>query len=273
MAGSELDPSASPLAFFGSELRRLRVAKNVTQEELGKACRVTKQQISMIENAKRTPHIDFTQMAEEFLGLDGELMRPLGLVHRTGPIWFREWPKIEANAHNLRTWQPLVVPGLLQTRPYARAILRGEPVVSDDLVDETADSRIARQVIFDRTDPPMYVAVMDESVLTRPIGGNAVMREQIEHLIKMADHPSITIQLVRTASVPTVGLLGGFVIAQQTHGSDVVYLDSAADGEVNDREERVRRVSVRFDTIRSFARPVDETTPELRKKLEMYQDE
>lgn len=274
MAGSDLDPAASPLALFGAELRRLREQKGVTQEQIAEFCHVSKSLVSQIENAKRNPSWELTEEVEKFLGLKGqELTRLLPLVLKSGPTWFREWPKIEANAHNLRTWQPLVVPGLLQTRDYARAILRGEPVVSDKTVDEAADARIARQAVFDRADPPMYAALIDESVLMRPIGGSSVMREQIEHLVKMLDHPSVMIQLVTMASVPSVGLLGGFVIAQQSQGPDTVYLDNAADGEVTDREDRVRRVSVRFDTIRSYARPVVETAAELRKKMEMYQGE
>jgi hypothetical protein len=127
--------------------------------------------------------------------------------------------------------------------------------------------------VFDRPEPPLYGAVIDEAVLSRPIGGAEVMREQLGHLIKLLDHPCITLQIVPMAAVPTVGLLGGFVIAHQSQGPDTVYLDNAADGEVTDREDRVRIVSLRFDAIRSYARPVNETAEAIRKKMEMYQGE
>ncbi|SET43894.1 helix-turn-helix domain-containing protein [Nonomuraea wenchangensis] len=274
MTGSVIDPAASPLALYGSELRRLREEKGITQEQLADFCHVSKSLVSQIENAKRNPSWKFTEDVEKRLGItDQSLARLLPLVLKSGPTWFREWPKIESNAHNLRTWQPLVVPGLLQTRAYARAVLRGEPSVGDATVDDATEARIARQTIFDRPEPPLYVAVIDESVLDRPIGGPSVMREQIERLIKVSDSPSITIQLVRMSSVPSVGLLGGFVIAHQSQGPDTVYLDNAADGEVTDREDRVRRVSLRFDVIRAYARPVDETMGALHRKLEEYQGE
>lgn len=272
MASSELDPGASPLAFFGSELRRLRDEQGITQEQIAAAIHVSKSLVSQIENAKRTPSRKFTEDVEEILKLNGELLRLWPLVTKAAnPTWFRQWPKIEGDAHNLRTWQPLVVPGLLQTREYARVILQGQPGVTEDQVEEALEARIARQTIFDRADPPMYSAIIDEGVLNRPIGGHEVMREQIEYLIKVLSHPCITVQLVPMGSVPTIGLLGGFVIAQVPHGPDAVYLDSAADGEVTDREITVRTVSVRYDSIRSFARPVTETEAALREKLVAYE--
>ncbi|MFD9941590.1 helix-turn-helix domain-containing protein [Nonomuraea sp. NPDC059023] len=274
MGAAELDPGASPLALFGAELRRLREEKGVTQEEVADYTHVSKSLVSQIENAKRTPQWDFTERVETLLDLKGEpLLRLLPLVIKTGPTWFRQWPKIEAAAHTLRTWQPLVIPGLLQTRNYARSILRGQPGITAERVDEGAEARVARQTVFERPEPPMYAAVIDEGVLSRPIGGAEVMCEQLGCLLKWLDHPCVTVQIVPMDAVPTIGLLGGFVIAEQPQGPDTVYLDSAADGEVTDREERVRTVSVRFDAIRSYARPVNETAGAIRKMMEMYQGE
>ncbi|MEU6720409.1 helix-turn-helix transcriptional regulator [Nonomuraea sp. NPDC046802] len=274
MAGSELDPGASPLALFGAELRRLREEKGITQEDIADYTHVSKSLVSQIENAKRTPQWTFTEQVEKLLNVQGEpLLRLMPLVVKSGPTWFRQWPKVEATAHSLRTWQPLVVPGLLQTRSYARAILRGQPGITDERVDEATEARLARQTVFDRPEPPIYAAVIDEGVLTRPIGGAQVMREQLTHLLKTLTHPCITLQIVPMDAVPTIGLLGGFVIAQQPQGPDTVYLDSAADGEVTDREDRVRTVNVRFDAIRSYARPVNETADAIRMKMEMFQGE
>ncbi|MEV4477330.1 helix-turn-helix transcriptional regulator [Nonomuraea sp. NPDC049504] len=274
MAGSELDPGASPLALFGAELRRLREERGITQEEIAAYTHVSKSLVSQIENAKRTPQWNFAEQVERLLDLHGEpLIRLMPLVVKSGPTWFRQWPRIEATAHSLRTWQPLVVPGLLQTRSYARAILSGQPGITDDRVEEATEARLARQTVFDRPEPPIYAAVIDEGVLTRPIGGATVMREQLGHLLKALDHPCITVQIVPMDAVPTIGLLGGFVIAQQPQGPDTVYLDSAADGEVTDREDRVRTVNVRFDAIRSYARPVNETAEAIREKMEMFHGE
>ncbi|MGA4990173.1 helix-turn-helix domain-containing protein [Nonomuraea bangladeshensis] len=269
---SELDPGASPLALFGAELRRLREEKGVTQEAIADYAHVSKSLVSQIENAKRTPQWDFTEQVEALLGLQGDLLRLLPLVLKTGPNWFRQWPKIEANAHNLRTWQPLVVPGLLQTGNYARAILRGQPGITDQRVEEIVEGRLARQLVFERPEPPLYAAVIDESVLTRPIGGAEVMHGQLEHLLTLMTHPCITLQVVPMEAVPTIGFLGGFVIAQQPNGPDVVYLDTAADGEMTDRADRVRRVSLRFDAIRSYARPVNETAEAVREKMVMHEN-
>ncbi|GAA1707234.1 hypothetical protein GCM10009734_07500 [Nonomuraea bangladeshensis] len=245
----------------------------MTQETIADYAHVSKSLVSQIENAKRTPQWDFTEQVETLLDLRGDLLRLLPLVLKTGPTWFRQWPKIEANAHSLRTWQPLVVPGLLQTSDYARAILRGQPGITDQQVEEAVEVRLSRQAVLDRPQPPMYAAIIDEAVLCRPIGGAKVMRKQLEHLLKLLAHPCITLQIVPMTSVPTIGLLGGFVLSQQVSGPDALYLDSADDGEVTDREDRIRRVSVRFDAIRSYARPVNETADAIREKMVMYENE
>ncbi|MBT2226650.1 DUF5753 domain-containing protein [Nonomuraea sp. NEAU-A123] len=219
-----------------------------------------------------TPSLEFTEGVERFLGLKGELIRLWPLVTKTAsPAWFREWPKIEGEACTLRTWQPLVIPGLLQTRGYARAVLQGQPGITEDQVNEALEARLARQVIFTRSAPPIYSAIIDEVVLSRPIGGPEVMKEQLEHLVKLLSHPCITLQVVPMAAVPTIGLLGGFVIASPLKGGDTIYLDSAADGEVTDREDKVRTVSVRYDAIRSWARPVNETEDAIREKMVTYE--
>ncbi|GAA3674630.1 helix-turn-helix transcriptional regulator [Nonomuraea antimicrobica] len=255
-------------------MRRLREEKGITQEEIADYAHVSKSLVSQIENAKRTPQWDFAEQVERLLDLKGEpLLRLMPLVVRSGPKWFRQWPKIEATAHSLRTWQPLVVPGLLQTRDYARAILRGQPGTTDERVEELTEARLARQTVFDRPEPPLYAAVIDEGILIRPIGGAQVMREQLDHLLEALAHPCVTVQIVPMDAVPTIGLLGGFVIAQQPQGPDTAYLDTAAGGEVTDREDRVRSVSIKFDAIRSYARPVNETAQVIRTKMEMYSSE
>lgn len=271
MAATELDPGASPLALYGAELRRLREERGKTQAQVAAAAHVSKSLVSQIEHANRTPTRVFTEAVEEFLGLNGELARLWPLVARTAsPTWFRSWPKIEGDAHTLETWQPLVVPGLLQTRAYARAILMGQPGITDEQVETALEARMTRQSIFNRPSPPMYTAVIDETVLDRPIGGPEVMSEQIDHLLKLLGHPTVTLQTVPADAVPTIGLLGGFVIARLPDGSSAVYLDSAADGEVTDRTTTVRTVNVRFNAIRSYARPVTETEPVLREKRDQY---
>lgn len=271
MSTNELDPTASPLAVFGAELRRCRLAAGLTQEQLAEKIQFSESLVGAVERARRVPSREFAELCESTLALDGDLLRLWPLVtNEASPKWFRQWPRIEAAAYMLRTWQPLVIPGLLQTPAYARTVLSGVPGVSQDQVEESTKARLQRQALFKRPDSPMYSALIDSGVLDRALGGAEVMREQLEHLLTMMAHPRITLQVVQSSMVPTIGLLGGFVIAELDGGPDTVYLDTAADGEVTDRTDRVRAVSVRYDAIRAWAHPLHVSEQVIREKMVAY---
>jgi transcriptional regulator with XRE-family HTH domain len=271
MSTSELNPAESPLALFGVELRRYRLKAGLTQEQLADQIQFSESLVGAVERAKRVPSRSFTELCEKALSLNGDLLRLWPLVtNEASPKWFRPWPKIEAEAHTLRTWQPLVVPGLLQTPAYARMVLSGVPGVSEAQIDESVEARLQRQTIFTRPNAPMYSALIDSGVLDRPLGGVEVMREQLEHLAAMMAHRRITLQIVQSSVVPTVGLLGGFVIAQLDNRPETVYLDTAADGEVTDRTDTVRTVTVRYDAIRAWADPIHVSEEVIRRKLVDY---
>ena len=107
--------------------------------------------------------------------------------------WFQEWADIEAQATVLRWYEPLVVPGLLQTEDYARAILSARPDGNLDDLDEQVAARLARQAILDRTGAPQLWCILDEGVLHRAIGGSKAMRSQLYRLAEVAEHPRTTI--------------------------------------------------------------------------------
>jgi len=112
----------------------------------------------------------------------------------------------------LRWYEPLVVPGLLQTEEYARAIPSARPDGNLDDLEEQVAARLARQAILDRTGAPQLWCILDEGVLHRAIGGSKVMRSQLYRLAEVAEHPKTTIQVIRSAGAHA-GLLGGFIIA------------------------------------------------------------
>ncbi|WP_433224651.1 helix-turn-helix domain-containing protein [Microtetraspora malaysiensis] len=265
----ELDPSASPLAFFGAELRKYRKGAGWSQEQLAERIRFSPSLVGFIERAQRPPSRDFVERCDETLRLNGELLRLWPLISREAtPQWFREWLDIEQEAHTLRTWQPLLVPGLLQTEDYARAVLQGEPGVTPEQVEKAVEARLERQTIFSRSNPPMFWVTLDEGVFLRPIGGRDVMRRQLERLAQAAENPRIAIQVVPLALGATTGLLGGFVIAQLSGTPDTVYLESAGNGQVTDRTEDVKAIHVRYDAIRAEAHPRHVSIELIRKAIQ-----
>ncbi|MQA85481.1 MAG: helix-turn-helix domain-containing protein [Streptosporangiales bacterium] len=156
MPPKNLDPSTSPLALFGAELRRLRERADLTQEQLGQRINYSDRLVGAVETATRKPRLDFARRADETLGAEGLLVRLWELVKgETFPTWFRVWPEeIEPHARMLRSWQPLIVDGLLQTEEYARELFKLHPGTTSERVEEQVTSRMDRQKILDRDEPP-----------------------------------------------------------------------------------------------------------------------
>ncbi|WP_214109189.1 helix-turn-helix domain-containing protein [Acrocarpospora catenulata] len=267
-APQELDPAESPRALLGSEIRKYRMASDMSQEQLAEKINFSAGMVSFVERATRIPSRQFVELCEKALGLNGELLRLWPLVSMTArPEWFQPWLEIEPDATVIRTWQPNVVPGLLQTEAYARAILSGRPRMADDQIEEAVVARLDRQLILDRVTPPMLWAVLDEGVLSRPIGGRDVMREQLEHLIKMSDNRSVTIQVSPMDSRATIGLEGGFMIAGRPGQPDTVYMEAATLGFVTIEAEKVAKVINLYDALRAEAFPARASIELIKEKL------
>ncbi|GAA3214238.1 helix-turn-helix domain-containing protein [Nonomuraea helvata] len=252
---SDLYPSDSPTALFGFELRRHRKARGWSQAQLSKNVPYSVGTISMIETAQRSPSEQFARYCDEALEAEGALMRLWPMVSRTAaPMWFRPWLDVEAAAEAIRTWEPLMVPGLFQTEDYARAILSGEPGAGPEQIEEQVTARMERQSILRRATPPMLWVVLDEGILHRPIGNTAVMSAQLDQLIELALAPRITLQILPFNAYSTPGLLGGFAIAQTQGAPDTAYIESAGIlGRVTERPEDVRALTFRYEGIRAEA--------------------
>jgi transcriptional regulator with XRE-family HTH domain len=263
MALRDPEAGASPLALFGAELRHYRTAAGLSQEQLGERIGYSAALVGAVETARRMPTEDFTARCDvvDELGTGGALLRLRthlrDQLHRqVWPPWFREWPSIEREALSLRSWELPVVPGLLQTEAYARALLRGVlPDANDDEVEQQASARVQRQEILRRQDPPMLWAIMDEGALRRRVGDASIMREQIDHLIEVSRSPKIKVLVVPASAGAHVGLSGAFVIAEFREGPDVVYLDTAAQGQIADHPDIVKACAQVFDTLRAEALP------------------
>lgn len=174
--------------------------------------------ITKAETGERPPSPEVAAAIDEaFPHLDGLISRLTLLARRANgryPEWFREWVDAEQQATALRTWQPILVPGLLQTRDYARALFQAwQPAASSDDLDVLVGARIERQAILDRADPPELLAVLDEAVLHRKVGSVKIMGDQLAHLGEMSCRPAVTIQIVPAEVGTHAGLLGGSSLA------------------------------------------------------------
>lgn len=203
------------------------------------------------------------------LGTGGLLTRMRRRLSRESIVaWFREWAAIEEETTALRSFSPLFVPGLLQTEGYARAVLTGSGLLPPEEIEEQVVVRLTRQEILARPKPPLLTAVLDETVLRRPIGSPDVMREQVRHLVKVGNALSrVRIHVVPGSVGAYAGLDGAFVIATDSDGTDIVYHEFR--GHIYDLPADVAGEVEIWESIRGEAlphqqsrlRPADEDRP------------
>lgn len=259
-APRDLDPVSSVLAYFGAELRRLRTAAGISQEDLAQRISYSASLVGMIETARRAPARDFALRCDGVLDTGGTLARLWPLVSQEAlPRWFRPFAEIEREATSLRTWEPLIVPGLLQTEDYARALVIGwQPGDAAETVEQQVAARMERQHLLNRADPPLIWAIIGEAALRNPVGGPAVLQAQLTRLLDAeAAHPRLIIQVVPLAAGAHPGLEGPIVLVTRRDEPGIAYLEVQGRGHETDRAEDVARYALLYDMLRAVALPPD----------------
>ncbi|MBQ0891528.1 helix-turn-helix domain-containing protein [Micromonospora sp. U56] len=238
-----------------AQLRRLRVNAELSQEEFGKLVHFSGSQVSAVELGQRPLDRFFLKRADEVLGTGGLLTSLLKLAERDGqPSWFRPWLEAERQAQQLRCYQPTLIPGLLQTDNYARAVIRTNGTLSDEEVDKRVAVRIDRQAIFSRPTPPEFVAVIEEAVLRRVDEDfRGVMAQQITWLIERAGLPNISVHLIPTEVSMHVGLTGPFTLARGVDGGWIGHLENHLGGVVIDSDDEMAILLSRWEGVRNEA--------------------
>ncbi|WP_279592854.1 helix-turn-helix domain-containing protein [Streptomyces liangshanensis] len=192
----ELNPTESVLAFYATELRRRREAAGMSQRALAKEALMAPSLLNKVEAARRLPTKPLSEVADRLLAADEFFTRlwPVVIKHAY-PAWFRPFVELEEAATEIRSFQAQLVPGLLQTSGYARAVLAGGRP-NRERVDELVTARLARQHVLERPEPPELWLVLDQNVLCRRMGGVDTMRGQLERLLEAAETPHIVLQIV-----------------------------------------------------------------------------
>jgi transcriptional regulator with XRE-family HTH domain len=262
----ELDPSASPLDYFGSELRRQREAAGLKQGELGSCIFCTGSLVGQIETARKVPTRDFAERVDAALMTDGLFTRLVGLVLRSQlPSWFQPFAEMEAKATYISTYQAQMVYGLLQTEEYARAVLAtGMPTKLDELVA----ARMERQRILTRERPPLAWVVLDEAALHRPIGGREVMLNQLAHLLSFADRRWVRIQVLPYDAGAHASLIGSFTTMRFQDDPDLVYTEDLISGHMTANPETVREAALRYAHLQAAALSVEDSAELITRVME-----
>jgi transcriptional regulator with XRE-family HTH domain len=272
MAGrGEVGPTALRM-MLGSHLRRLRERAGVSRSDAGWAIRASESKISRLELGRVSFKV---RDVEDLLSLYGvtdvrERERLVQLAqeannrgwwHRYGdvtPDWFDAYLGLEAAAELIRTYEIQFVPGLLQTADYARAVARLTPGTrADEEVERVVALRTRRQQALDREPPLKLWAVVEESVLLRPIGGPEVLRDQLDALRQVTERPNVTLQIIPVGSPGHVATGGAFTILRfpQRDLPDVVYLEHLTSALYLDKRDDVEAYTQTLDVLASAGPP------------------
>ncbi|MEO3776786.1 helix-turn-helix transcriptional regulator [Micromonospora sp. B11E3] len=231
-------------------LKAARAGAEVSQEGLATLIRWSPSTVAAIETGRRRPTMEFAIAADEALGTGGLLA---GLLEeperRAGPPWFESWPGHEQRAVRLRNFEPCLVPGLLQTEEYARAIISAGGLYRGDQLDQLVSVRMGRQRLLHRDDPPECVFVIDESALRRPVGGPAAMDRQLGRLLEVVELPHVQLHVLPLSVGAHASMGGGFVLAELPEGDRLLCLDNGARGQIADYPEWIALVQRKWELL------------------------
>ncbi|WP_435615911.1 helix-turn-helix domain-containing protein [Streptomyces coelicoflavus] len=261
-----LDPTASPLDYYGWELRRQREVHGLKQGQLGEIIFCTGSLIGQIETTKKVPTRDFSERVDAALGTDGLFSRLIGLVLRSQlPNWFQPYAEMEAKAAYISTYQAQLVYGLLQTEEYARSVLAtGMPNHLEGLLA----ARMERQRILEREQPPLAWVVLDEAVLHRPIGGTEVMRRQLARLLEFAGHRWMHVQVLPNKAGAHASLAGSFNFLRFDDNPDIVYTEDIISGHMTANPETIREAALRYARLQAAALSVEDSAELIMRMME-----
>jgi transcriptional regulator with XRE-family HTH domain len=252
------------------ELRRAREAAGLTQEEVAKTLEWSLSKVIRIEAGTVRVAITDVKVLLQLYGISDDRSEEFVTLARAAraQAWWSGYRRVLAQAYldligyesaaaRVREFEPLFVPGLLQTSDYARTLLDGITRSGRrHLMDDMVDVRMRRQDIITADDPPLFNFVFDEAAVRRLVGGTSVMREQVRHLLEVTRLPNVTIEVVPFSAGAHRGMTGPFRIIEfaEATDDDVLYLEGAR-GDLIGRDLREELVEYReaFQQLRDVS--------------------
>ncbi|MER7307415.1 helix-turn-helix domain-containing protein [Streptomyces griseoluteus] len=257
---------------LGQELRKLRELKGMTAEEVADRLLVSQSKISRLENGRRSiSQRDVRDLCGVYEVQDQRVVdslmemardsRQQGWWHTFGDIPYSVYIGLETDAQSLRVYEPQLVTGLLQTRAYAEALVRGAlPETSTAEIEKRVKVRMRRQErVTDDSNPLRLWVVLDEAALHRVVGSKLIMREQLEHLIELSSLPHVTVQVLPFEVGAHPGLNGQYAILEFADAADssVVYLEGVTSDLYLEKAPDVQKYAVMYEHLRAQALPVE----------------
>lgn len=256
---------------FGVELRRAREIAGITQAQLADMTGWARSTISALQTGTRVPQRDQVESLDGVLATGGTLTRLWVTLKNNSevPNSFRDILAMEREASFIREYHPTLVPGILQTEAYARAVISsGRPWLPDSAVDKLVSSRIARHEVLAGTDRPIAWFVVDDLVLQRQIGSPETARQQLEYMCTLAQQ-AIRLQVLPGMTKATPGLSGPFRLMSFSEERPMVaYAENAMGGELSDDPKQIETLGMVFGAIQGEALSPQESVRMIQERLE-----
>ncbi|MET8789735.1 helix-turn-helix transcriptional regulator [Streptomyces pseudogriseolus] len=245
----------------GRQVKLLRERAGLTQKELGDRLGYGEDLVSSLERGRRTPQPEFLDAADDLLGAGGllkatkeDVARAKARARVRHPAWFRDYARLEGEAVEVNDYSSHDIPGLFQTERRARALYgMRTPLLDEETIEQRVTSRLARQDILTKWPPPMVTAVIEESVLRRPIGGAEVHKEQLTHLLALGHLRSVELQVMPMERDEHAGMGGPFILLTPKGKPQVGYVEVQDIARLATDAEEVRILAARYGTIRAQA--------------------
>ncbi|MFE1776978.1 Scr1 family TA system antitoxin-like transcriptional regulator [Streptomyces sp. NPDC059008] len=271
------DGSASVPAFYGAELRYQREAAGLTLEQLAEGSFRGVSFLSQIERGERRMPEDLARHVDEKLKTDGFFARRCEDARKARQSgiaeYFADVAEMEQYAETIEDWAPWTVPGLLQTAPYARAIMRSTmPWGAADEIEQMAAARLKRAQLFAREKPPYFWAIIDEAVIRRPVLPPEQMAELMGHIASVVKATPSILQIVPHNTAPHPFMMGHTKIMAFSDAPTVVYTEGLHSGQLIDYPALVKQYGQSYDLLRAAALPPEASLAMVEAAAEEYRN-
>ncbi|WOX21436.1 helix-turn-helix transcriptional regulator [Streptomyces solicathayae] len=265
--GGEPEVSDS-LRAFGEVVKVFRKRARLTQEEFAPRVGYSLPTVASIEQGRRFPTADFVDRAEEGLDAFGVIRAAAKHLSRQPGLasWFRQWAKLEVDALALYTYENRLVPGLLQTEAYARTLFdeRRPPLAGDQIEAQLVARMERKQLLTGRPNTP-YSFILEQHVVERPTGGAKAMRGQLDHIIEMAAHRNIEVQIMPKTRGHHAGLAGPMRLLETPDNKWLSYCEGQRGGQFIADPKEVSILQMRYARMRSQALTPEDSLSLLRR--------
>ncbi|MEU4683191.1 helix-turn-helix domain-containing protein [Streptomyces xinghaiensis] len=248
--------NASALRLVGRQLACFREAAGLTQRELAARLNLAEETVASVEQGRRPLKPDLAQRFDEYLDTKGALSVAVDNMPEVDriPAWAEEFVDLEREAIALSSYENQLVPGLLQTAEYARAVFRSKvPALSEEQIEERVATRLQRQDILRREIPPTLSYVITQAVLMDRLGGEETCAEQLQHLRDCSDLLGVTVQIMPFGRHTHAGLAGPFVLLETPDLQRLCYIETQRGSQLIADPNEVSILAQKYAMLRTQA--------------------